>query len=491
MIHCGDALAVLRRMEPESVHCCVTSPPYWGLRDYGVPGQIGLERTPEEYISRVTEVFREVRRVLRADGTLWLNIGDSYANDGKCGGETGGKQAYLDDNNRRRVGREKRLTGLKPKDIVGIPWMLAFALRADGWYLRSDIIWYKPNPMPESVTDRPTKAHEYIFLLAKSERYYYDAAAIAESSLTGDDRKPFCPGQVDYRGNGHDRGGGRARTAGNKNHKYESRNKRSVWKIATQPNSLETSRRVRVEVDGPCDGSQRTTSQDCPLHGDHPVLVSSALCGVREDDSSIHSEHNASNRAPEQPTGFSPIGQSHAPGSSLQNSGSIPLECSGVAIGHSRRKSKTARAPETNRPYMPSSRTFGDTGDSPERLSTCGSVERTPESNSAVGCAQDGPGLDPSGRIQTDNAGKCTCKHYITKTEKIMHFATFPEALVEPCIKAGCPLGGVVLDPFCGSGTTGLVAKRLACAFVGIELNPAYIKLAEKRMDQEVLEMTA
>jgi DNA modification methylase len=165
MILQGDCIEVMRTLEAESVHCCVTSPPYWGLRDYGCAGQIGLERTPEEYTAKMVDVFREVWRVLRDDGSLWLNLGDSYANDGKWGGSTGGKHvAAL---HGQPVGRTKTVTGLKPKDLVGIPWRIAFALQADGWYLRSDIIWSKPNPMPESVADRPTKAHEYIFLMAK------------------------------------------------------------------------------------------------------------------------------------------------------------------------------------------------------------------------------------------------------------------------------------------------------------------------------------
>jgi DNA modification methylase len=163
-IEVGDALGVLRGMPAESVHCCVTSPPYWGLRDYGTDCQLGLEKTPEEYVARMVEVFREVRRVLRDDGTLWLNLGDSYRK-----------------NPARRFGKRPQDapppagSGIKPKDLVGIPWRVAFALQADGWYLRSDIIWHKPNPMPESCTDRPTKAHEYVFLLSKRARYFYDA----------------------------------------------------------------------------------------------------------------------------------------------------------------------------------------------------------------------------------------------------------------------------------------------------------------------------
>jgi DNA modification methylase len=189
MLTNGDALAI--PLADNSVHCVVTSPPYWGLRDYQADGQLGLEATPGEYIQHMVQVFREVRRVLRDDGTLWLNLGDTYANDGKWGGESSGKRSYLPDSDRRRVGREKRTTGMKPKDLVGIPWRVAFALQEDGWYLRSDIIWHKPNPMPESVRDRPTKSHEHLFLLAKSEHYYYDADAIAEQSVTGDPRRPY------------------------------------------------------------------------------------------------------------------------------------------------------------------------------------------------------------------------------------------------------------------------------------------------------------
>lgn len=168
-----------------SVHCVVTSPPYWGLRHYdgdfqertwpdGWRGQLGLEPTPESYLDHMRTVFREIRRVLRPDGTLWLNMGDKYANDGKRGGETGGKQSYLPDADRMRCGREKLITGLPPKSCLGLPWRLAFALQADGWILRSEVIWYKRQAMPASYHDRPTLAHEHVFLLSKSARYFYD-----------------------------------------------------------------------------------------------------------------------------------------------------------------------------------------------------------------------------------------------------------------------------------------------------------------------------
>jgi DNA modification methylase len=181
----GDALETLRTLPSGSVHCCVTSPPYWGLRDYGCDGQIGLEDTHEQFTERLVAVFREVRRVLRDDGTCWVNMGDGYCTQGGPGvqgkhGECAGRAAAILAVREGRTG--KRAEGIKPKDLIGQPWMLAFALRADGWYLRQDIIWHKPNPMPESVTDRCTKAHEYIFLLTKSARYFYDAEAIKEKS---------------------------------------------------------------------------------------------------------------------------------------------------------------------------------------------------------------------------------------------------------------------------------------------------------------------
>jgi len=224
----GDCRDVLASMPAESVHCCVTSPPYWGLRDYGVSGQIGLESTYQEFVDRMVAVFREVRRVLRADGTLWLNLGDSYANDGKWGGSTSGTALHGNSG----IGRERRATGLKPKDLCGIPWRVAFALQDDGWWLRQDIIWSKPNPMPESVTDRCTKAHEYVFLLTKGPRYYFDAEAI---------REPVAPGtaeryEYDFKDRYQQAASG-GYFGGKDGHKLNpsGRNKRSVWEVATAP----------------------------------------------------------------------------------------------------------------------------------------------------------------------------------------------------------------------------------------------------------------
>ena len=185
-IYHGDCLNILKTLPDNSINCCITSPPYYGLRDYGVNEQIGLEKSPEEYIQRLVNVFHEVKRVLKDDGTLWLNIGDSY-----CG--TGSKGEYKDPKNPDgRNGQKdsvnRKLDGIKQKDLIGIPWMLAFALRSDGWYLRQDIIWHKPNPMPESVKDRCTKSHEYIFLLSKSPKYYFDYQAIQEEAKYKNER---------------------------------------------------------------------------------------------------------------------------------------------------------------------------------------------------------------------------------------------------------------------------------------------------------------
>jgi DNA modification methylase len=251
----ADALAGLRQIESGTVDCCVTSPPYYGLRDYGVGGQIGLEKTPEEYIERLVEVFREVRRVLRDDGTLWVNIGDSYAGSGKGQTQTG----CADPKNTKTTGMSlpTYIGTIPAKNLIGIPWMLAFALRADGWYLRQDIIWSKPNPMPESVTDRCTKSHEYIFLLSKSPRYYYDAEAISEpvadstvKRLNQDLEQQHGSDRVPGKTNGPmkaaaPRYGGKKYTetpevfnrtkSGNAYAFREHRNKRDVWTVSTKP----------------------------------------------------------------------------------------------------------------------------------------------------------------------------------------------------------------------------------------------------------------
>lgn len=308
-LYCGDALEVLQELPAGSVHCIVTSPPYWGLRDYGVDGQIGLEPTLEDYIANLVAIFAEAQRVLRNDGTLWLNLGDSYTNGG------------------RRVP-----AGLKPKDLCGVPWRVALALQAAGWHLRCDIIWSKPNTMPESAKDRPTRSHEYVFLLSKQPYYYFDAVAIAEPAAE--------------------------------------------------------STLVRIEL--------------------------------------------AESRADEMPR------------DELINY----KTCETARISQPRYKDP--------RDHLVCKPRFEGTADGmvcPMRNTR--SVWHIP--------IQPFPGA---------------------------HFATFPEALAERCILAGCPAGGTVLDPFIGSGTTAVVAHRLECNCVGIELNKAYLRdIAVPRIESETAQM--
>lgn len=321
IIH-GDAVEQLKKIGSESVQTCVTSPPYYGLRDYGVNGQIGLEETPEKFIAANVEVFNEVYRVLKKDGTLWINIGDSYAHS------TRNTQSFRRDKKGYGEGidRSKRTskrwgggnvpaTGiLKPKDLIGIPWMLAFALRASGWYLRQDIIWSKTNPMPESVKDRCTKSHEYIFLLSKSDRYYYDQFAIA----------------TDYK-----------------------------------------------------DKTLTTFGTETVGYGDRTDLIKSA---------------------------------------------------------NWHKSIKTRKAKQWN----------------------------------------------VDGQTITGKANKRSVWSINTKSFPEAHFATFPEELIVDMIRAGSREGDTVLDPFFGAGTTGLVARKLNRNFIGIELNPEYIKIAETRLRNEL-----
>ena len=312
-IEFGDCRETMRRWKEQGIKAqtCVTSPPYYGLRDYGHEGQIGLEETPEEYIKAMVEVFRCVWDVLKDNGTLWLNIGDSYARNG------GGVESKMNTVHKMGVGQKATYLaggmqsinrvpkGLKEKDLIGIPWMMAFALRADGWYLRQDIIWHKPNPMPESVTDRCTKAHEYIFLMSKSQKYYYDADAIKEQSTSKSEGIRF--GGNKY---GDDDDPKFATKSGNVSKEYDKANKRSVWTVTTKP-----------------------------------------------------------------------------------------------------------------------------------------------------------------------YAGA--------------HFAVFPFKLIEPCILAGAPVGGIVLDPFMGSGTTAQVAQNLGRQYIGCELNPDYCQLQNIRTAQQSFEFEA
>lgn len=335
-IHIGDCRQVLRTLPDQSVQCVVTSPPYFGLRDYGVAGQLGLEDSPAEYLGSMVEVFQHVRRVLRDDGTLWVNMGDSYSSGGRGGNptdETSGLQGGQASQRASMISRY-RVNHLPPKNLMGIPWRLALALQADGWILRQDIIWAKRNTMPESVRDRCTKSHEYLFLLAKSERYYFDADAIAE---------PLADSSVER---------------------------------LSQPN-LE--------------------------------------------------QQAGSNRVPGKTNGTM------------------------KAVGKGNRKTFRGGGVYTQ------GRSFDNDAE------VC---------NDSVGNTVNERGM----------RNKRSVWDVATMPFKEAHFATFPPALVEPCILAGSSRGGVILDPFGGAGTTGLVADRLQRDAILIELNPEYAAIAERRI---------
>ncbi len=328
----GCCLSILSTLPAQSINTCVTSPPYWGLRDYGITGQLGLESSVHDYVRNIVNVFREVRRVLRDDGTVWVNLGDSYASQGGAGQQGKHGQRNSRTHTQHPLLASANTCGLKPKDLVGIPWRVAFALQEDGWYLRSDIIWAKPNPMPESVTDRPTKSHEYIFLLSKSERYYYDADAIAE------------------------------------------------------PVTASTVERISQPTIGDQRGSDR-----------------------------------------------------------------VPGKTNGPMKAVVKRSGNKARKPGIDR-----------------------------------GCPE-GTGSNVCGSVPWEGAtrNKRTVWSVTTKKFSEAHFATYPADLIEPCILAGCPEGGTILDPFFGAGTTGLVADRNGRHCVGIELNPAYVRIAERRLRKD------
>jgi DNA modification methylase len=387
----GDCRQRLAELPDGSVHCCVTSPPYFGLRDYGtaswdggdascdhmmpvsyksstlgastggrseetharsikaqatpyakkcgkcgaarIDRQMGLEPTPDEFVAGMVEVFREVRRVLRDDGTLWLNIGDSYASTAPGTMNTAAKICGKGNDARANMRPDLRSLGVKGKDLIGIPWLLAFALRADGWYLRQDIIWSKPNPMPESVRDRCTKAHEYLFLLSKGPRYYFDAEAVAE---------PLAPASIE---------------------------RLSQVNIANQTGS--------DRVPGKTNGAMKAVSK------------------YRDADGNLRA-------------GFETKG--------------------------------------------------GTSGDLDGTLLRMG---------------------------EKGTRNKRSVWEVATQPFSEAHFATYPPALIEPCILAGCPTGGTVIDPFFGAGTTGLVADRLQRNCIGIELNPEYAEIARRRIADE------
>lgn len=395
----GHVLNILKTMPDESVQCVVTSPPYWGLRDYKTDGQIGLEKTPEEYVQVIVEVFREVKRVLRSDGTLFLNLGDSYwGGKGASGSSkaraTAEERGYVQSggtvqmNKRPQDGNHETL---KPKDLCGIPWRVAFALQADGWWLRSDIIWSKPNPMPESVTDRPTKSHEYIFLLTKSQKYYFDQEAISEvCSPQNIGRRRGTDGKVPA--NATDFMRTRSGLKNGQGRSYPTRNVRTVWKenqqIIQMPN---------------CDDCR-----DSNISEDKRAALFQTLLSEYE---------------------------------MVVDTVDLPLWSWWVDLF----------------------------------------VEKLVNPNAEL-TAEDRQNLSRFGLIEKLTTITKTAWEVATQPFPEAHFATFPEAIPEKCIKAGSKIGDTILDPFFGAGTVALVAEKLNRKWIGIEMNPDYVEMAKKRI---------
>jgi DNA modification methylase len=513
------------------VQCVVTSPPYFGLRNYSVDAQIGLEATPEIYVQALVGVCREVWRVLKDDGVLWLNLGDSYmarqfgwsnANDRAWAAyhrETGDERPQA-----KRVGHPmeashamSRATGIKCKDLIGIPWRVAFALQADGWTLRSDIIWSKTSAMPESVQDRPTRSHEYLFLLAKQEKYYYNAAAIAEpcsDAMRAEVEQGYDGlGLKDYESAGvqnpstvkariianarakgsvytaqayPDRPQSEPRGAASNFGLPLTRNKRSVWTIGPQPFTgwVKTSRQVRVswhESDG---DTTRITSGDCPVHGDQAVQAAKALCGGRGADGLSRIECSDADPARVPSLGSVPIAPRLADYSAAESRDSLGLSHEAPATPRSTRTRKTARALVTSPPCTPSGESPAGTGDTSALPHSSAGDSRTLSSNTPD---QDGQVVAALAESLGCTVGTCSCAYYKIITENMSHFATMPEALVEPCILAGSRLGDLILDPFSGSGTVLAVAERTGRRSVGVDLNPAYHQLAKIRTAQRGL----
>jgi DNA modification methylase len=507
LIH-GETPAMLKGLESESVQMCCTSPPYWGLRSYLPDGhddkasEIGLEGTPEEYVARLVAVFREVRRVLKPDGTLWLNLGDSYnsagdigRHDNREGRRPDGNDFDIKDRGTKRQFRPA-FAGLKPKDLVGIPWMVAFALRADGWWLRQDIIWAKNNPMPESVTDRCTKAHEYVFLLSKRASYRCDMDAIREPASMKPQRRAVA--HVGHEAPGQAPHNGFAAARDEPARDYDDRNKRSVWTVNPKPFTgwEGISHPCRVGEGVLSYGMTHRVSADCPHHA----------CLAPPATSGEHGGHGANPPAsrtgstPAHPVqglldGFGTASQPPEPTTQQQSSGSPPPSCSPSATPRSKRSRRTDPAPSTSPPCTPCDQTPAGTAGTGEARGTGAPSPSSPESSTGSGATpcNASTGTEPGtadipvsgavvgASIRSLNEMGCTCSFYTVSTKKIDHFAVMPEALVEPCVLAGCPEGGTVLDPFAGSGTVPAVALRLGRHAVGIDLNREYLRLAEAR----------
>jgi DNA modification methylase len=420
----GDCRDRLADQPAGSVQTCITSPPYWGLRDYGVDGQMGLEETPDDFLAAMVEVFRSVWRVLRDDGTLWLNMGDSY--NAQQGNGMPGRGGVDNRNTAAQSGVSRpRPYGLKPKNLCGIPWRLAFALQADGWYLRSDIIWSKPNPMPESVTDRPTKAHEYIFLLTKRPRYFYDADAIrekADKTAGGPPRQFGATVQV----------GTKRQDVGQVFTDNGQRNRRTVWEIPTQPYSEAHFATFPEALVVPCVLAGTSERGACPACGAPWVRVveRSRATFYRGEDPSMVTGRAGMNR--------------ERPGKSE----TYILEIPQYELAQQLKRAAVNRKEEMRQVFGSKWDHWTRTDDSGARVPTFADAKQIEE---LLGVSV------PFGGTSGGWRPTCDCE-------------------------SSDPVPCVVLDPFAGSGTTGKVAVELGREFIGVELNPEYADLAAKRI---------
>ncbi len=480
-------------------------------------GVLGLEPTVELYVAHMVEVFREVRRVLRKDGTAWLNLGDSYCAKGS--GFSGPNRLPQ--------------PGLKPKDRMMVPARVALALQADGWWLRDEIVWHKNNPMPSSVTDRTTPAHEMVYLLTRSARYSIDMAAISEpatySGPNGAQLSPYGQGftrrsaalsfdratkEADVPGQsvrqhrvGRDAKQAQIaanscpsteRTMGGFNDRWDAsedagvapltRNKRSVWTIPIAPYSgySQSVRWGDVEADAVGGDIQRTESPDCPVHVGLPVPAAIPSDGGRgiASPSSFRSLGMFDGPAPEPQGAPGSTGLRHAPDSVGESSGSTLLPCVPAAIDRSNGSRRTDPDPATSPPCTPFAETSGRTDDTRAEPGSAGWADRTSENSSESADPADHSAQTAS---RTSDTLSCTCSYQRRTTESISHFATFPPKLVEPMILAGSKPGDVILDPFGGSGTVGQVAQMHSRRAVLIDLNPDYLAQQMQRCAQSPL----
>ena len=432
-----------------------------------------------------------MRRVLKDDGTVWLNLGDSYAGNSKPGG---GDPTIMVRNLGGNDYRKKEVPlGLKPKDLVGIPWRVAFALQADGWYLRQDIIWHKPNPMPESVTDRCTKAHEYIFLLSKNKKYYYDHEAVKENSISPSGTAGTWNGNRDFGLPGGQSRFGKPNLGGSID---GNRNKRSVWSINTQPFTgwLETSHLSRVGLGEVSYGMKHIVSPDCPIHGDLFDSVASSFCGEHEADFLNHIKRIYSHHVLKRVGGSSPIEKPPYVDYEVDNLGCSPPTYSPFAIVHNIQNHKRAPFLDSTFSCMPYVETLSRIDDKRELLLSFLHHLYISENNISLD-GTDARLLDQIPHCIVDKSSlpippECLCSFYQIKTKSSSHFATFPPKLIEPCILAGSKKGDIILDPFSGAGTTAVMAGKHKRQWIGIELNEDYLAIAKKRIKRETRQLT-